>query len=78
MRFLTAAQLAEPAGRETATLIYTASYTGMRWGGLTAAWDPSEEPPNASRGDKNPGHEGGASWNRTSDLILIRSPEEDP
>jgi len=37
MRFLTATQvvdLAEAAGPESATLIYTAAYTGLRWGEL--------------------------------------------
>ncbi len=40
--------------------------------GLTAAYDPSEGPSStASEGD-SAGQGGGASWNRTSDLILIR------
>ncbi len=40
--------------------------------GLTAAWGPSEGPVSASEKDESPGQDGGASWNRTSDLILIR------
>ncbi len=40
--------------------------------GLGAAWAPSEDSSSTSREDKSAGHSGGASWNRTSDLILIR------
>jgi hypothetical protein len=40
--------------------------------GLAAAWEPSEDCPSTPGEDKSAGHGGGASWNRTSDLILIR------
>ncbi len=40
--------------------------------GLTAAWDLSQGPASASEKDESPGQGSGASWNRTSDLILIR------
>jgi hypothetical protein len=39
---------------------------------LAAAWEPSEDSANTSGEDKSAGHRSGASWNRTSDLILIR------
>jgi integrase len=40
--------------------------------GLAAAWKPSEDSPSTSGEDKSAGQDSGASWNRTSDLILIR------
>ncbi len=40
--------------------------------GLAAAWAPSEGTSSTSEKDKSAGHSGGASKNRTCDLILIR------
>jgi hypothetical protein len=43
-----------------------------------AAWRPSEDLASTPRRTKVLGHSGGASKNRTCDLILIRAPDEDP